>query len=338
MMGLTDIIFQYKPELKAKVDVMGTNTIGSLSKKILENSCLERTEKGFAKSKAYRTYLQFSMTDNKIDKEKIEFINKLKRGGISHSNQAGKHTHSLISYDIASQYPASMNYMLMPVGKSSWCSTYNKMYHGFYELKDLVFDSKYKFKPVSGINEFGVLQWASSEKIDSIYLDSFMISYMKEHYGLKSFTVVKGLVSSSYMEGRKLFGSYIDTLYKEKKQQDFYKASNDNLYNPALRECIKLFLNSLSGKLVEDPSRYFQLKYALLGDKQLNGLGIDEQQSETYNHWVNAGVMVYSYSKRLLFEYVRCLPNNSDDVIHIETDSIYFNKKHNEAFIKNLTA
>jgi hypothetical protein len=77
MMGLTDIIFQYKPELKAKVDVMGTNTIGSLSKKILENSCLERTEKGFAKSKAYRTYLQFSMTDNKIDKEKIEFINRV---------------------------------------------------------------------------------------------------------------------------------------------------------------------------------------------------------------------------------------------------------------------
>jgi len=46
--------------------------------------------------------------------------------------------------------------------------------------------------------------------------------------------------------------------------------------------------------------------------------------------------MVYSYSKRLLFEYIKCLPNNSDDVIHIETDGIYFSTRHLEAFSENL--
>ena len=46
--------------------------------------------------------------------------------------------------------------------------------------------------------------------------------------------------------------------------------------------------------------------------------------------------MVYSYSKRLLFEYIKCLPNNSDDVIHIETDGIYFSTRHLEAFTENL--
>ena len=34
--------------------------------------------------------------------------------------------------------------------------------------------------------------------------------------------------------------------------------------------------------------------------------------------------MVYSYSKRLLFEYIRHIPN---DIVHVETDGIYFNAK-----------
>jgi hypothetical protein len=43
--------------------------------------------------------------------------------------------------------------------------------------------------------------------------------------------------------------------------------------------------------------------------------------------------MVYSYSKRLLFEYVKNLPNNSDDVIQIETDGIYVDGRCKEKFI-----
>jgi hypothetical protein len=52
---------------------------------------------------------------------------------------------------------------------------------------------------------------------------------------------------------------------------------------------------------------------------------------KSLNIWINAGCMVYSYSKRLLFEYIKLLPDNSNNVIHLETDSIYFPlrcKKH----------
>lgn len=343
---LMKVVFKYKPELLSKVSLMGSNTIGSLSKKILENTCLEKGEKkGYVKTKAYKAYLDFMLKfverEGKnvpvVDEEKVQFINKFKRGGISHTNQPGKHTHSLISYDIASQYPASMMYMLIPSGLSKWVSSYNKMWNGFYLLKNLKFKTSYKFKPVASKNENGVLEW-NTETIDEIYMDSFMIKYMKENYGLESFEVVKGLVSCSYIQGKEIFGDYVETLYNEKKLQDEYKKKNDDKYNPALRECIKLFLNSLSGKLVEDPSNYFQLEYTLDdGDVKLNGLNAEKVFSESkMNTWVSAGVMVYSWSKRLLFEYVKCLPKNSDDVIHIETDSIYFNKKHNEEFIENV--
>ena len=46
--------------------------------------------------------------------------------------------------------------------------------------------------------------------------------------------------------------------------------------------------------------------------------------------------MVYSYSKRLLFEYIKCLPDRSNSVIHVETDGIYFSMKDMEQFKTNI--
>ena len=47
------------------------------------------------------------------------------------------------------------------------------------------------------------------------------------------------------------------------------------------------------------------------------------------------GNLVYSYSKRNLFEYIHCLPKN-DNIIHIETDGLYFPElSHLEKKIKN---
>ena len=47
---------------------------------------------------------------------------------------------------------------------------------------------------------------------------------------------------------------------------------------------------------------------------------------------------MYSYSKRLLAEYMRCLPDGTDDVINVETDSMYYDRKHQAAFIENVAA
>ena len=339
--SLVDKIFQYRPELLKNVQLMGTNTIGSLAKKILENSCMVKSKTGkYVFKKEYHQLLEFHSSlktgKKEEDVEKLKFINQFKRGGISHTNQAGKHNHSLISYDIASQYPASMLYMLIPSGTSEWVTEYNTMRHGYYHLKNLKFVTPYKFKPVARSVVGESLDWAS-ETMEELYCDSFMLRYMKEKYGLVSFDVERGLVSSSYIRGESLFGDYVNTLYGEKKKQDALKKEGSADYNQALRECIKLFLNSLSGKLVEDPSHYFQLEFSPDSLLKMNGLAVEKKQEKSkMNPWVGCGVMVYSWSKRLLFECVGCLPRNSDDVIHIETDSIYFNKKDNNEFVKNV--
>lgn len=124
----------------------------------------------------------------------------------------------------------------------------------------------------------------------------------------------------------------------------------ENKYNEALRSTIKLYLNSLSGKLVEDPQIHFSLKFSeFIGpinknDKKtvlLNGVRAEKYIDEdNVNGLLTCGVMIYSYSKRLLFEYINCLPNKSKDVIHVETDGIYFPtplKKEFEENLKNYT-
>lgn len=331
-------MFEGREGLLKNVKLMSTNTIGSLAKKMLENTCLRKIGKNYVKKQSYNSYLEFLQTDGKNDPEKIKFINQFKRGGISHTNQAGKHTHELISYDIASQYPASMMNMSIPSGESTKVEAYSPMKHGYYHLRNLKFNTPYNFKPIASKDENNVLNWSNTE-IDDIFMDSFMIKYMKQNYGLISFDVVTGYVSDHYIKGNEIFGDYVTTLYNEKKRQDSLKKKDDPEYNPALRECIKLFLNSVSGKLVEDPSNYFKIQYTSDESKhQINGMSVNKlEDSDKYNTWVSAGVMVYSYSKRLLFEYVRCLPKDSDDVIHIETDSIYFNKKNNPTFIENIS-
>ena len=308
-----------------------------------------------------------------IDYEKYNFLCNFKRGGISHCNKQGKHLSGITGVDIASQYPASLIYSMIPTGKSYWIDQYDETKHGFYCIENLVFNS-YKLKPVAlGIKNES-LNWGTND-MKELYVDSYMLKYIIDNYGLISFDVKKdengqgmALVSDTEIESSKIFGKYIGTFYDEKKQQDKYKSEGSELYNEALRSTIKLYLNSLTGKLVENPAIHFSTSFAdtdimnthgihltkkfieIHGEidiekeimpkgsiSQLNGLKIYKNKNEDkINDWLVAGIMVYSYSKRLLFEYIKCLPNNSDDVIHIETDGIYFSTRHLEAFTENL--
>lgn len=274
-------------------------------------------------------------------KLKHDFImNNFKRGGISHCNKKGKHTEGVMSVDICSQYPASMMYMKIPSGYSRWVSEYDENAHGFYILKNLVFDTKYRFKPVCEVLNTGVLNWNTTNTIDRLPLDSYMIKYLKEHYGLISFEVEKGLVSDYEIDGGKLFGNYVMTLFNEKALQDKYKDDKDERYNQAYRETIKLYLNSITGKLVMNREKYSSLTFCSEeqeGEKKnINGVSYLVEKKENLNNWIVAGVMVYSYSKRLLFEYIINMPNNSDDIIHVETDSMYFPISCEKEFNSNI--
>ena len=274
------------------------------------------------------------------DEVKYNFVKNFKRGGISHSNQQGFHKEGVCGFDIKSQYPTALMNMKIPVGTSRWVGNYEDNSFGFYLINNIIWSDDVKsFKPVANKKENGVLDWATNNFKD-LYCDSYMIKYLQENCGLVSFSVVNGLVSNEEMCGSKIFNTYVYTLYTEKAEQDALKDAGKE-FNQPYREAVKLLMNSLTGKLVEDPSRYFKLEFEN-EDKtaqSINNVNINKTDvNKGINYWLVAGVMVYSYSKRILWDYVNCLPNKSDDVIHIETDGIYFGLPNREAFIKNLEA
>lgn len=334
------LVEQINPYLLRSCPLMSSNTIGSHSKKILVELNKIKGKISYDKRDLELfTGITYKGDEKTIDHEKYNFLCNFKRGGISHCNQPGKHVTGTTGVDIASQYPASLLYSYIPTGKSEWVTAYDKSKYGFYLLKNLKFETPHTFKPVAE-KSVTSLNWATNS-MNELYIDSYMLQYVIDNYGLTDFTVEKGLVSDKQILASKLFGKYINTFYEEKKRQDELKKNKDKSYNAALRETIKLYLNSLTGKLVENPSMHFSL---VLNANQevkqthiLNGVGASKEfHDDKVNDWIVAGLMVYSYSKRLLFEYVKCLPNDSSDVIHIETDGIYFSTRHLDSFTEKL--
>lgn len=369
------------PLVKSKCSVMSSSTIGSHSKKILKyiNTWKGGDYKEHVLRMAefagitYKKVSTFNAIQNRkvqhkqqfIDKEKYDFICNFKTGGISHCNKQGKHMTGIAGVDITSQYSAAMMHAMLPVGASEWIHYYDNTKHGFYLLKNVVFSGK-KFKPVAfrpaKTAENTALNWIVNN-YKELYVDSYMIKYLYANCNLETFEVVKGLVSSEEIKSELIFGAMVNPFYNEKKLQDEYKASKDPAIkaqlNPALRTTIKLYINSLSGKLIENPARHFSLQfgeqseayqackvfnkgdmtvYDEIPKTTLCGEDVIQKFNEDkVNEFIVAGVMVYSYSKRLLFEYINLLPNKADDVIHVETDGIYFSAKLLDTFTKNLT-
>lgn len=334
--NLLECIF---PRMRGLAPLSSAMTIGSHAKRIADVlNTNNRIPNSYKRAIEQFAGIDFVKVDGKsqikCDMQKYEFLCNFKRGGISHCNKPGRHNNGITGIDIASQYPASMMNAMLPCGRSEWTTDYDETAHGFYLLKNVAF-SVSGFKPCALSNKGESLKWDCGI-MPHLYLDSYTLKYAIQHYGI-SFEVEKGLISYSELESSKLFGKFINTFYEQKKQQDFYKDTGDSRYNEALRSTCKLYLNSLSGKLVENPSNHFSMVFSDKSKTLLNGVGVEKSFNEDkYNSWIVAGLMVYSYSKRLLFEYIHCLPNKHDDVIHVETDGIYFDTRNLDQFNSNL--
>lgn len=301
------------------------------------------TTAGLAKSLFLNTHSKFSNILSSLKKvidtpEKDIFLRKFIRGGMSICEKPGLHDGLTSGVDITSQYPHAMISCKIPTGSSVWVDKEVKHMFGWYELSDVKMLPG--LKPIAEIEGVG-LNW-KGENFDTCYIDTFMLQYLKENNVITSYNVVKGLVCSRYEQGKKLCGPFINYLYSEKNQQDIYKANKDPLYNSALRELIKLLMNSFSGKCVEDPKRYCDLKKACASD--IGKFGIQgcefvsvENDEENINYLLPLGLMIYTFSKTHLFEYIKCLPNTVNDVIAIETDSIYFRQALLNDFVNNVS-
>jgi hypothetical protein len=312
-------------------NVANKMTVGSGAMKLLEASCVKHNKNLYLRAK------DFNDTH-----EKEDFLRKFIRGGISHTGQPGAHHYKITDVDIASQYPSAMYFGRIPVGTSRWIGegvSYNKKWCGYVQMKNVVFSEearKNKFIATYLERDDGtrVLQWDTPNVLDELYLDTIAINYYLDTGLLKSFDVVKGLVSNQSIQGKELYGLYIDTLFSLKAKQDEYKNSNSAQYNPSMRSSIKLLLNSVSGKCIENKLKYEKLCSQEKSTKtiRVNGHDLYLQEDASLNSFLPTGLSIYSNSKILLREYVECLPNGADDMIHAETDGFMFKTSSLEHF------
>jgi hypothetical protein len=92
-----------------------------------------------------------------------------------------------------------------------------------------------------------------------------------------SFEVAEGLLSKQCLKGEALFGRYVNPLYREKARQDALNEQSSPECNVAMREACKLLLNSLTGKLVEDSSRYYKVAFTNGDESERRGVSVSKE-------------------------------------------------------------
>lgn len=150
-----------------------------------------------------------------------------------------------------------------------------------------------------------------------------------------------------------LFNSYFGELSDMKTQQDILRESGDREYNPALRNILKLILNSLSGKMVQrnfsttvemiknnneeeklrEKSKegsieliYSSGEYALLKGE----LKDDRVYRQRYAKPSQLGVFIYAHSRVYMYDMVY----SNYNVLYTDTDSAIMHKKDYYDFSK----
>jgi hypothetical protein len=117
-----------------------------------------------------------------------------------------------------------------------------------------------------------------------------------------------------------------------------------------LREAIKLILNSYTGKTVENKMKYVEINdfeddYEDEEDEvtepdnivRINGFRkVIEPSKSHINEYLHVGLMIYDFSKRMLFDYMFCTPGGPDSNISTETDGIANLAELKEQFIANI--
>jgi hypothetical protein len=180
--------------------------------------------------------------------------------------------------------------------------------------------------------------WGHEQVLQDYLISNVMIGLLRK-YGC-DVVVKKGFIFDSKERSCDMFSFLLEMMGK-KNDQDALKGQDG--YNPALRETLKLLMNSLSGKVIEglhtekttDIDNAYD--YAKIQDKAksinfINSIGnklfityeMDEEKiCEAQQRPIFLGVLVYDYAKRYMYEnsYSKI---GLKDLVYTDTDASKF--------------
>jgi hypothetical protein len=183
--------------------------------------------------------------------------------------------------------------------------------------------------------------WNSQDILEDQFISNITIELLKsyEHIGV-TVEVKSGIVFSDKVKSCEMFG-FLGDLMKLKNEQDKLSKNNDPKYNPALRECSKLQMNAVSGKVIEG----LHLEQVKLVSTQLEMDKINAKYEVSAINNIGSAVFV-SYNKSadeelhkqrpvyigaMIYEFSRCYmyknimaPIGLDKLLYMDTDACKF--------------
>ena len=279
-------------------------TIGSLIYKVFEES---KEKKGYDLPKL--NYKQYT------DLQKFKIA-----GRVELFNGVQKVEVRLVSTDVCSLYPYVMSVcdVFYPCGKIIETDEFKGLDTlGFYycdidqsNLKEADLPNIYAKKAATEND------WGTTEVLEDYLISNVTIGLLLK-FGCK--VVIKnGFYFTDKKKSCDMFDFLLDSM-AEKNRQDSLKKKPE--YNPALRETLKLLMNSLSGKVIEglhtektkdiaSAADYINLEKKSKSINFINTIGnkifvtyeVDEESMLNKQRPIYLGVYIYDYAKRYMYE------------------------------------
>lgn len=353
--GLMDFI-KGNEELKEynEFDVLATAVLFGKYRSALSNI---KATKDYAKdlhnvktigSLIYKVFESKAMEFPKLDYKKYTDLQKYKVAGrVELFNGIQKVMERLVSTDVCSLYPYVMSVapVYYPCGEIIETDVYQgDDVLGFYycdvdqsNLKKANLPNIYARK--TEIEN----DWAYEGVLENYLLSNVMIRLLKK---FNCQVVIKnGFYFTEKKKSCDMFDFILDFM-KEKNKQDTLNKEKMVEYNPALRETLKLLMNSLSGKVIEglhtekttdvnSLSEYEAIKKKAVSINTINTIGnkifmsyeVDgEKLCKKTQRPIYLGVLIYDYAKSYMYEnsYSKV---GLDELLYTDTDASKFRYK-----------
>lgn len=302
-------------------------TIGSLIYKVFEAS---KKEKKFDLPKL--NYEQY--TD--LQKSKIA-------GRVELFNGIQKVEERLVSTDVCSLYPYVMSVapVYYPCGKMVETDKYmGADTIGFYYCDIDQSNLRASNLPKIYAKKTEIENdWGHEEVLENYLISNVMIELLKKfNCGV---VIKKGFYFTEQKKSCDMFDFLLDFM-KAKNEQDTKKKNKDSSYNSALRETLKLLMNSLSGKVIEglhtektqdvnSVAEYEKIKDKSQSINFINAIGnkifityeVDGETMINKQRPIYLGVLIYDYAKRYMYEnsYSKV---GLDQLLYTDTDASKF--------------
>lgn len=260
----------------------------------------------------------------KLSLERYKDLRKYKIAGrVEMFNGVQKVIGRMVSTDVCSLYPFVMSVLdcYYPVGATTDTDEYmGDDVIGFYYCDIDQSNLKKNNLPKIYARKTEIENdWGSEEVLQDYLVSNVMIRLLRER-GCR--VVIKnGFYWKNEVKSCEMFKFLLDFM-SEKNKQDELKSQKDLTYNPALRETLKLLMNSLSGKVieglhtektsfVESVEEYLKKEKEAVKINTINEIGnktfityeMDESKLIAKQKPIYLGVLIYDYAKEYMYNY-----------------------------------